>query len=230
MLALLRWTLVVASLCLGCSRAETRSVLPASEHGAATRAATPSAAQDSTVQGASAAKSASQRPVAEHESVAILAGGCFWGMQELLRQLPGVRQTRVGYTGGQLKGPGYDDVKTGRTGHAESVQVVFDPNQLSYERLLAYFFTIHDPTTKNQQGNDIGTQYRSIIFVLDAEQRRVAEKMIERVGASGDWKAPLTTEVTQAVEFYPAEEYHQDYLQKNPGGYTCHYPRQTSYY
>jgi methionine-S-sulfoxide reductase len=231
MSALLRWTLVLALLCSGCSRGETRSVLPASEHGAAAKSAVPSSAAPSTSGGAaSASASPSQLPASEQESVAILAGGCFWGMQELLRQVPGVRRTLVGYTGGQLKAPEYGDVKTGRTGHAESIQVVFDPSQLSYERLLAYFFTIHDPTTKNQQGNDVGTQYRSVIFVLDAEQRRVAEKMIERVGASGDWKAPITTEVTDATEFYPAEEYHQDYLQKNPGGYTCHYPRQTSYY
>jgi peptide methionine sulfoxide reductase msrA/msrB len=229
MFALLRWTILFLLLCSGCSRGETRSVLPASEHGVASKSTASSSAAPATPPGTPAALP-SQEPASEKESVAILAGGCFWGMQELLRQLPGVRRTLVGYTGGQLKAPEYGDVKTGRTGHAESVQVVFDPSQLSYERLLAYFFTIHDPTTKNQQGNDVGTQYRSVIFVLDAEQRRVAEKMIERVGASGDWKAPITTEVTEAAEFYPAEEQHQDYLQKNPGGYTCHYPRETSYY
>jgi peptide methionine sulfoxide reductase msrA/msrB len=227
MFALLRWSIVLALLCSGCSRGETRSVLPASEHGVAAKTTASASAVPATPGGES---SAAPSPQPTSESVAILAGGCFWGMQELLRQLPGVRRTLVGYTGGQLKEPEYGDVKTGRTGHAESVQVVFDPSQLSYERLLAYFFTIHDPTTKNQQGNDVGTQYRSVIFVLDAEQRRVAEKMIERVGASGDWKAPITTEVTEATEFYPAEEQHQDYLQKNPGGYTCHYARQTSYY
>jgi peptide methionine sulfoxide reductase msrA/msrB len=151
-------------------------------------------------------------------------------MEELLRKLPGVVETSVGYTGGALKSPGYEDVKTGRTGHAESVRIVFDPAQLSYERLLAYFFTIHDPTTMNRQGNDVGTQYRSAIFALDAEQRSVAEKMIARVASSGAWQAPVATEVVDALTFYPAESYHQDYLQKNPGGYTCHYPRDVSYY
>ena len=110
------------------------------------------------------------------------------------------------------------------------MRIVFDPGVLSYERLLAYFFTIHDPTTMNRQGNDVGTQYRSAIFVLDAEQRSVAEKMIARVASSGTWQAPVTTAVADALEFYPAEGYHQDYLQKNPGGYTCHYPRDVSYY
>jgi methionine-S-sulfoxide reductase len=163
-------------------------------------------------------------------SVALLAGGCFWGMEELLRKLPGVINTTVGYTGGALRNPVYEDVHSGTTNHAESVRVEFDPSVLSYERLLAYFFSIHDPTTMARQGNDVGTQYRSAIFVLDAEQRAIAEKVIGRVNASGDWKAPLTTEVVLATEFYPAEEYHQDYLQKNPGGYTCHYPRKVSFY
>jgi len=176
------------------------------------------------------AQPAARATPAGTEQVALLAGGCFWGMEELLRKLPGVLETSVGYTGGELKGPGYEDVKTGRTGHAESVRIVFDPSQLSYERLLAYYFTIHDPTTMNRQGNDVGTQYRSAIFVLDAEQRSVAEKMIARVASSGAWKAPVTTEVAEALEFYPAESYHQDYLQKNPGGYTCHYPRDVTYY
>jgi peptide methionine sulfoxide reductase msrA/msrB len=161
---------------------------------------------------------------------AILAGGCFWGMEELLRQLPGVVDTAVGYTGGRIADPKYGDVKTGRSGHAESVQVVFDPSKLSYERLLLYFFSIHDPTTKDRQGNDVGSQYRSAIFVLDDEQRSVARKVIDEVDASGDWKAPVTTEVVDAAEFHPAEEYHQDYLQKNPGGYTCHFPRDVSFY
>lgn len=170
------------------------------------------------------------QPHAASGDVALLAGGCFWGMEELLRKLPGVLETSVGYTGGELESPTYEDVKTGRSGHAESVRVVFDPNALTYERLLAYFFSIHDPTTPNRQGNDIGTQYRSAIFVVDAEQRRVAEAMIERVAASGDWKAPVATQVIEASVFHPAESYHQDYLQKNPGGYTCHYPRQVTYY
>ena len=161
---------------------------------------------------------------------AVLAGGCFWGVEELLRTLPGVVQTEVGYTGGHVAEPTYSDVKTGRSGHAESVRVVFDPTKLSYERLLLYFFKIHDPTTKNRQGNDVGTQYRSAIFVLSPEQRRVAEAVIERVNASGDWSSPVTTEVVDGVPFTPAEGYHQDYLQKNPGGYTCHFERDVSYF
>jgi methionine-S-sulfoxide reductase len=207
MSAVVRWLLAVC-LCISCSRTEAPKAVLAAERPAEAARATPGAAPQ----------------------VALLAGGCFWGVEELLRKLPGVIDTSVGYTGGELKSPGYDDVKTGRTGHAESVRIVFDPGQLSYERLLAYFFTIHDPTTMNRQGNDVGTQYRSAIFVLDAEQRSVAEKMIARVAASGAWQAPVTTEVVDALEFYPAESYHQDYLQKNPGGYTCHYPRDVSYY
>lgn len=177
-----------------------------------------------------AAPAASRDVASASRSVALLAGGCFWGMEELLRKLPGVLNTSVGYTGGVSKDPAYEDVRTGTTNHAETVRVEFDPSVLPYERLLAYFFSIHDPTTKNRQGNDVGTQYRSAIFVLDAEQRQAAEKVIARVTASGDWKAPLTTQVVDATEFYPAEEYHQDYLQKNPGGYTCHYPRRVSFY
>lgn len=199
--------LMLAIVLAGCRPSEAPTVAPPSER--------PVAAQ--------------QTPAASGE-VALLAGGCFWGMEDLLRKLPGVLSTSVGYTGGELQSPTYDDVKTGRSGHAESVRVVFDPKVLSYERLLSYFFSIHDPTTPDRQGNDVGTQYRSAIFVLDAEQRRTAEAVIERVGASGDWKAPVATRVIEATEFYPAEEYHQDYLQKNPGGYTCHYPRQVSYY
>lgn len=200
-------SLMLAFVLAGCRRSEAPTVAPPSERPAA-------AAQAAAAAG----------------DVALLAGGCFWGVEELIRKLPGVVETSVGYTGGELQGPTYEDVKTGRTGHAESVRVVFDPSVLSYERLLAYFFSIHDPTTPNQQGNDIGTQYRSAIFVIDAEQRRTAEAMIERVAASGDWKAPVATQVIEANEFYPAEDYHQDYLQKNPGGYTCHYPREVSYY
>jgi methionine-S-sulfoxide reductase len=151
-------------------------------------------------------------------------------MEELLRKLPGVIDTTVGYTGGALRDPGYEDVHAGTTNHAESVRIEFDPSVLSYERLLEYFFSIHDPTTKNRQGNDIGTQYRSAIFVLDPEQRRIAQKVMARVEAAGDWRAPLSTEVVDATEFYLAEDYHQDYLQKHPGGYTCHYPRKVSFY
>lgn len=156
---------------------------------------------------------------------AVLAGGCFWGVEELIRKLPGVTGATVGYTGGFLDNPTYEDVKKGTTGHAESVNIAFDPRKISYEEILKFFFRLHDPTTKNRQGNDIGTQYRSAIFYLDNEQKKIAEKVIADVEKSGKWKKPLTTEVVKAQKFYPAEDYHQDYLQKHPNGYTCHYVR-----
>jgi peptide methionine sulfoxide reductase msrA/msrB len=157
---------------------------------------------------------------------AILAGGCFWGMEDILRKVPGVLEVDVGYTGGATKDPRYEDVKTGRTGHAEAVRVVFDPKKLSYEELLEkWFFRMHDPTTKNRQGNDVGTQYRSAIFATSPAQRRTAEAVKKRVDASGKWRAPIVTEIADAGPFTLAEEYHQDYLEKHPGGYTCHYLR-----
>lgn len=156
---------------------------------------------------------------------AILAGGCFWGVEELLRKLKGVLQTEVGYTGGATLRPTYNDVKTGTTGHAEAIRVVFDPSQISYEDILKYFFRLHDPTTVNRQGNDRGTQYRSAIFYNSPEQKETAERVITEVDRSKKWKNPVVTAVVPASEFYPAEEYHQDYLQKNPGGYTCHFLR-----
>ncbi len=161
----------------------------------------------------------------EKTGTATFAGGCFWGVEELIRALPGVLGTRVGYTGGTLKNPSYEDVKTGATGHAESIEVKFDPAALSYGALLDFFFRIHDPTTPNRQGNDIGTQYRSAIFYSSPEQKAGAEAAIKRAAASGRWKRPITTSLEAAGEFWPAEEYHQDYLRKNPGGYTCHYIR-----
>ena len=159
---------------------------------------------------------------------AYLAGGCFWGMQDILRKIPGVIKTDVGYTGGSktFAHPTYEDVHTGETGHAESVRVVFNPKQLTYETLLEkWFFRMHDPTTLNRQGNDVGTQYRSAIFYLSDEQRRVAEAVKARVNASGKWPRPVVTQIAPAGDFTPAEDYHQDYLVKNPGGYTCHYMR-----
>jgi peptide methionine sulfoxide reductase msrA/msrB len=157
--------------------------------------------------------------------VATLAGGCFWGVQELIRKLPGVIESTVGYTGGNLANPKYEDVHTGRTGHAEAVQIVFDPRKISYEGILRYFFRLHDPTTLNRQGNDRGTQYRSAIFWNSEEQRSTAERVKAEVDASGKWPSKVMTEIVKAGPFYPAEDYHQDYLQKNPGGYTCHYLR-----
>lgn len=160
--------------------------------------------------------------VQAHAETAYLAGGCFWGMEDLIRAYKGVLKTEVGYTGGQTPNAVYNLVKTGATGHAESVKIEFDPKQLSYEELLLFFFKIHDPTTKNQQGNDIGTQYRSAIFYVNDQQRATAEKVFTRVENSKAWKKPLTTEIKPFAKWFKAEDYHQAYLQKNPGGYTCH--------
>jgi peptide methionine sulfoxide reductase msrA/msrB len=156
---------------------------------------------------------------------AILAGGCFWGMEEIIRKIPGVIKTTVGYSGGTAAEPTYEEVCTGGTGHAEAIEVVFDSARLSYEALLDYFFRMHDPTTLNQQHNDRGTQYRSAIFYNSGEQKQTAERVKMQLEKSGRFKRPITTEITQATKFYPAAEYHQKYLVKNPGGYTCHYLR-----
>jgi peptide methionine sulfoxide reductase msrA/msrB len=157
---------------------------------------------------------------------AILAGGCFWGMEEILRKIPGVLHTEVGYTGGSMSNPSYQDVSGGGSGHAEAVKILFDPRRLTYADLLEkWFFRMHDPTTLNRQGNDVGSQYRSAIFATTAEQRQIAQQVKERVNRSGKWKHPLVTQITDASPFTRAEEYHQDYLQKNPRGYTCHYLR-----
>jgi peptide methionine sulfoxide reductase msrA/msrB len=161
-----------------------------------------------------------------HQEVAVLAGGCFWGMEEILRKIPGVTSIEVGYTGGHLDNPHYEDTHDSKSGHAESVRLVFDPAKLSYEDLLEkWFFKMHDPTTLNRQGNDTGSQYRSAIFYTTEEQRKIAEAVKARVDKSGKWKKPIVTEITKASKWWPAEGYHQDYLQKNPGGYTCHYMR-----
>jgi len=165
---------------------------------------------------------ADKSPTPDQRETAILAGGCFWGMEEILRKIPGVLETTVGYTGGTVPKPTYKQVCTGNTGHAEAIRVVFDPRQLTYEGLLGYFFRMHDPTTLNRQHNDVGTQYRSAIFYTSDEQKQVAERVKSQVDKSGKWKHPITTEVTKASEFYSAEDYHQKYLIKNPGGYNCH--------
>jgi peptide methionine sulfoxide reductase msrA/msrB len=157
---------------------------------------------------------------------AVLAGGCFWGMEELLRKIPGVLETEVGYTGGTTAHPTYSDVKHGTTGHAESVKIVFDPTKISYADLLEkWFFKMHDPTTANRQGNDVGTQYRSAIFVTSPEQRKVAEAVKAKVDKSGKWKRPVVTQIVDAGAWTKAEDYHQKYLEQNPGGYTCHFMR-----
>lgn len=154
---------------------------------------------------------------------ATLAGGCFWGVEELVRKLPGVVDTTVGYAGGKLDNPQYEDVKTGRSGHAESLQIVFDPAKITFDEILDFFFRLHDPTSANRQGNDIGTQYRSAIFYHDETQRDAAERAKQR--AQPKWPRPIVTEVVPFTNFYPAEDFHQDYLQRHPHGYTCHYLR-----
>ncbi len=159
------------------------------------------------------------------KETATLAGGCFWGMEEIIRNIPGVIETVVGYTGGNVENPNYNIVKLGTTNHAEAIQVIFDPKKLSFAQLLGYFFRMHDPTTLNQQGNDIGTQYRSVIFYHSPEQHKIALEAIKEVESSKKWKRPVVTQLIPASKFYPAEDYHQDYLQKNPNGYTCHWLR-----
>jgi peptide-methionine (S)-S-oxide reductase len=152
---------------------------------------------------------------------AVLAGGCFWGMQDLIRRYPGVLATRVGYTGGSIPNATYRN----HSDHAEAIEIVFDPAKISYRKLLEFFFQLHDPTTPNRQGNDRGESYRSAIFFTNAEQERVARDTIADVDASGLWPGKVTTEVTPASEFWQAEPEHQDYLERNPNGYTCHFIR-----
>lgn len=152
---------------------------------------------------------------------AILAGGCFWGVEELIRQYPGVISTVVGYTGGDVPNATYRN----HGNHAEAIAITFDPARLSYRKLLEYFFQIHNPTTRNRQGNDIGVSYRSAIFYLNEEQQEVANTLIAEMDASGIWPGKIITEVVPATDFWDAEEEHQAYLQKNPYGYTCHFER-----
>jgi peptide-methionine (S)-S-oxide reductase len=152
---------------------------------------------------------------------AVLAGGCFWGMQDLLRRYPGVVSTRVGYTGGNVPNATYRN----HGNHAEAIEIVFDPEQISYRQLLAFFFQIHDPSTLNRQGNDTGASYRSAIFYTNDEQKRVALDTIADVDASGLWPGKTVTEVVPAGDFWAAEPEHQDYLERIPNGYTCHFIR-----
>ena len=151
----------------------------------------------------------------------ILAGGCFWGVEELIRAMPGVKSTVVGYTGGDVRNATYRNHGT----HAEGISVTFDTDQLSYKQLLEFFFQLHDPTTLNRQGNDQGLSYRSAIFYLDAEQKQVAEELIAAMNASKKWPGPIVTQVVPASDFWEAEEEHQNYLQKHSNGYTCHWVR-----
>ncbi len=148
----------------------------------------------------------------------VLAGGCFWGLQELIRSQPGVVSSDVGYTGGSNENPTYEN----HPGHAEAVRITYDPAATSYRALLDFFFRVHNPTTRNQQGNDVGTSYRSAIFYGNDDERKEAEDFIALVNTSHRWKDPVVTTLEPLTIFYPAESYHQDYLQKNPNGYTCH--------
>ena len=152
---------------------------------------------------------------------AVLAGGCFWGLQDLLRKYPGVNSTRVGYSGGNTPNATYRN----HGAHAEAVEIIFDPAKIGFRQILEFFFQIHDPTTRNRQGNDVGASYRSAIFYTSEEQRRIAEDTIADVDASGIWPGKAVTEVAPASDFWEAEPEHQDYLQRNPFGYTCHFIR-----
>ena len=152
----------------------------------------------------------------------ILAAGCFWGVEEYFRKLPGVMETTAGYIGGELKNPTYQQVCSERTGHAEAIEVKFDPSKITFEKLLYVFFKLHDPTTLNRQGNDRGTQYRSAIFYTTIEQKEKAENFIHKVDSSGAWGDSVTTTIEPGINFYPAEKYHQKYLINNPGGYCNH--------
>lgn len=170
-------------------------------------------------------KNKKDKKMNSNEELATLAGGCFWGVEELIRKQPGVISVEVGYTGGNLKNATYELVKTGATGHAESVQIKFDKTKTSFENILLFFFKMHDPTTVNAQGNDHGTQYRSVIFYHSEQQKETAQQVIVRVDNSKAWTGKVVTQLVPAGEFWKAEDYHQDYLQKHPGGYTCHFVR-----
>ncbi|WP_338414945.1 peptide-methionine (S)-S-oxide reductase MsrA [uncultured Sphaerotilus sp.] len=171
---------------------------------------------------ATTATTATDRPL----ETAYLAGGCFWGMEDLLRRIPGVVDTEVGYTGGWLENPRYDDTHDSKSGHAEAVKIVFDPAVLALEDLLVHhFFRMHDPSTPDRQGNDRGTQYRSAIFHTSDAQRAAAQSAVERVNASGLWPRPIVTQLAPFTQWWVGEGYHQDYLIKHPGGYSCHYMR-----
>ena len=154
-----------------------------------------------------------------------LAGGCYWGLEDLIRNIPGVETTLVGFTGGLVKNVSYKEVSNGNTGHAESIKVIFDNERLTLDNLLFEFFSMHNPTTVNQQGNDIGSQYRSAIFYSNQNQKEISNKVIDIVNQSKKWDSPVVTGVVPFTEFYPAEDSHQKYLIKNPGGYSCHFDR-----
>lgn len=178
---------------------------------------------------ASISTQAAEKPKAAELETATFAAGCYWGVEEFFRKIPGVMETKVGFMGGTVPNPKYDDTHDGHTGHAESMQMKFDPKVVSYEFLLDQFFKMHDPTTKNRQGNDEGNQYRSAIFTHNEKQRAAAKAFIEKVNRSKAWKNPVVTEVSDAKQFWPAQEDHQKYLVKNPGGYDNHFLRKISF-
>jgi methionine-S-sulfoxide reductase len=160
---------------------------------------------------------------------ATFAAGCFWGVEEFYRKIPGVFDAKVGYTGGKTENPKYDDMHDGKTGHAEAVEIKFDPTKVKYTDLLDKFFKFHDPTTKDRQGNDEGNQYRSAIFYHNDQQKQEAMAFKAKVEKSGAWKKPIVTEISAASKFWDAEDYHQDYLVKNPGGYDNHFVRELDF-
>lgn len=157
----------------------------------------------------------------KHEK-ATFAAGCFWGVEKIIKAIDGVISTVVGYSGGNSNSPTYEEVCAGKTGHAEAIEILFDPSKITYEELLEYFWRLHDPTQVNRQGGDIGTQYRSVIFYHDVRQREIAENSKAAFESSGVFENKIATEIIEAGRFYPAEDYHQDYLEKNPDGYMCH--------
>jgi peptide-methionine (S)-S-oxide reductase len=157
----------------------------------------------------------------ENLKKAYIAGGCFWGMEDLFRVRPGVVDTQVGYIGGHNSNPTYEN----HPGHAEGIEITYDPNKTSFKELLDYFFRVHDPTTVDRQGNDRGSSYRSAIFIQDSHEKEIADEVIKIVDDSGRWPNPVVTNLEPIAKFWPAEEYHQDYLIKHPNGYTCHFER-----
>ena len=164
--------------------------------------------------------------MSEKEEKAIFAGGCFWGMENAFNKLKGIRSTQVGYIGGHTPDPHYESICKGHTGHAEAIQIIFDPNIIHYHTLLNYFFRLHDPTTLNRQKNDKGTQYRSAIFYFTEEQKEAAQREKESFNQSAGFENPAVTEITKATTFFVAENDHQSYLDKNPLGYNCHFLRE----
>jgi peptide methionine sulfoxide reductase msrA/msrB len=212
---------------LGCDRVPKSPPAAQTPKTSSLKTPSPSTLENKTMSPSTSHEASANVPT----ETAVLAGGCFWGMEDILRKIPGVLHTEVGYAGGTTASPDYNAVKTGTTGHAESIQIVFDPSKLSYATLLErWFYRMHDPTTENRQGNDRGSQYRSAIFYLSDEQKRVALEVTAKVNQSGWWPRPIVTQIVAAGPFTQAEDYHQDYLEKHPGGYTCHFLRDEPVY